>query len=396
MKRLLILTALTALGISPTAFADGSACYQPDFAVIPFELNNSRNVVASEWRNSIGCPSDGLNPSGPDLLFGCAFTQDTTTNSAGQLTGAPTDTNVANDSGNQGLLLSKTVSTTDPSVAGAELKGVRGIQMCELGYDLRKPFAYGAGIYGSAGSHCGPKSARFEFTTQDRQGNSHVSCAYMDGCQLPPPAQEFANYWQRLRWGTVAGSGFPVVTTCDPLNPVYVDISGQRVQRIRIMFDEGPDQPTTIDGFALAVLDNIDVNGALVGSGPKRTYYDDEDHGEGRDGNGRYYKFHDSPSNPNDGAFQYDDPSGNEHVQSVNGFTSITYTTGSLGQQCVNIAGPATVNGSAGYTYTFVGCDLWLFGGLGSFTMTVAGGPLGSVPYQAQSTLTSGYISLHQ
>jgi hypothetical protein len=54
-----------------------------------------------------------------------------------------------------------------------------------------------------------------------------------------------------------------------------VDITSVRVRRLSIVFDEGQD--TGPDNFGLAVLDNIDVNGKLVGQG--RGTDDDDDHG---------------------------------------------------------------------------------------------------------------------
>jgi hypothetical protein len=40
------------------------------------------------------------------------------------------------------------------------------------------------------------------------------------------------------------------------------------VKSIEIVFDEGQD--TGPDNFGIAVLDNIDVNGVLVGRGPSK------------------------------------------------------------------------------------------------------------------------------
>jgi hypothetical protein len=39
------------------------------------------------------------------------------------------------------------------------------------------------------------------------------------------------------------------------------------VKSIQIVFDEGQDASGALDQFGLAVLDNIDVNGMLVGRG---------------------------------------------------------------------------------------------------------------------------------
>jgi hypothetical protein len=45
-----------------------------------------------------------------------------------------------------------------------------------------------------------------------------------------------------------------------------VDVSTLEVQSLSIVFDEGQD--TAPDNSGAAVLDNIDVNGVLVGRGP--------------------------------------------------------------------------------------------------------------------------------
>jgi hypothetical protein len=60
--------------------------------------------------------------------------------------------------------------------------------------------------------------------------------------------------WVRLRWGAgELAAAFPPITPTDV------------VQRIVIVFDEGTD--TGPDSFGAAILDNIDVNGTLVGEG---------------------------------------------------------------------------------------------------------------------------------
>jgi len=52
------------------------------------------------------------------------------------------------------------------------------------------------------------------------------------------------------------------------------------VKSISIIFDEGQDAGP--DNFGLAVLDNIDINGTLVGRGQNGNGRDD-DNGKGRD-----------------------------------------------------------------------------------------------------------------
>src|SRR5215470_10480146 len=55
-----------------------------------------------------------------------------------------------------------------------------------------------------------------------------------------------ARGWQRLRFASPTGI----------------------VESISIVFDEGQDVSGGLDQFGLAVIDNIDVNGTLVGRGP--------------------------------------------------------------------------------------------------------------------------------
>jgi hypothetical protein len=63
----------------------------------------------------------------------------------------------------------------------------------------------------------------------------------------------------RLRWGTP----LQAFNTAGAL----VNVAGT-VKSIEIIFDEGQDASGGPDQFGAAVLDNIDVNGVLVGRGP--------------------------------------------------------------------------------------------------------------------------------
>ena len=64
--------------------------------------------------------------------------------------------------------------------------------------------------------------------------------------------------WLRLRWGVSS----PLVA----YGPSGLGPITGTVQSIAIVFDEGQDAGP--DNFGLAVLDNVDVNGTLVGQGP--------------------------------------------------------------------------------------------------------------------------------
>jgi hypothetical protein len=143
---------------------------------------------------------------------------------------------------NSGLLLSKNAKTTTNSAAGAEVKGASGITLTELGYDIRN------------GGHCGAGAPRFNVVTKD--GVNHFV-----GCNSPPPAIETApttvdgaaSGWRRLRWTAAQlAAAFP------PIVP-----GSNVVKSISIVFDEGVD--TGPDFSGMAIIDNIDVNGTLVG-----------------------------------------------------------------------------------------------------------------------------------
>jgi len=140
-------------------------------------------------------------------------------------TTTPTD---ANDSQNNALLVGKGELTTDNASSGVKLVGLQNnLTLTEIGWDIRD------------GSHCGAGAPRFNVTTSD--GVTHFIA-----CNSPAPSSTSvpAPGWQRFRYNpTIA---FP---------PIVSPVSS-----ISIVFDEGTDQGT---GFA--IIDNIDVNGVLVG-----------------------------------------------------------------------------------------------------------------------------------
>ena len=357
---------LCVLVSAPFAFAGG-------FSVVPsvFDPHNT-HLVAAEWEGGIGCPTnattDPFNPNPPYNLLGPTPYTDPACP-----TGDPADT------GNAGLLLVKTGPTLNDASAGAVLVGVQGTVLNELGYDIRKP---GPGDQNDIrGSHCGAGAPRFNIVLAGQPND-----IYFLGCNSPPPIMDTpGNGWQRLRWGGTApllafSSGCP-----SNINPC--DIKGKTVDSIEIVFDEGDD--TGPDNFGLAVLDNIDVNGALVGRGPEGNENKDEDKAHGEDGKGDSFKSEDSPSRPESSNLSYEDRSKGMKVQSVNGARSISYSGA-----CVSYAGDAVLNGNAGYLFTFQACDLSALGtGIGNYAIAVTG-PAGFL-YQNNAVLTSGAVSIH-
>jgi hypothetical protein len=197
-------------------------------------------LVQGTWVNGIGCPTDartatftedGLVPGEPYTDSACP-------------TGDPRDRHV------RGLLLAKTGPTANVASAVAQIGGVRGKTLTELGYDIRKP----GGASDPRGSHCGAGAPRFNVVTSD-------GSLYFLGCNSPAAdVATVGDGWIRLRWG---GSSPLMAFPASGGGPV--DINGMTVESITIVFDEGQDAGP--DQFGLAVLDNIDVNGRLVGTG---------------------------------------------------------------------------------------------------------------------------------
>jgi hypothetical protein len=195
--------------------------------VDPFQFDPFHtNLVRARWLRGTGCPLGATVNNGSSST---SFTDGACT------TGDPKDKK------NAGLLLVKTGPTPNFASAGAEVKDVKGITLTELGYDIR------------SGSHCGAGAPRFNVVTTD--GVLHFL-----GCNSPPAIVAGASGgWRRLRWDPALA--FP------PILPTDV------VKSISIVFDEGQDTPSAgppgpETGNGLAVLDNIDINGMLIGRGP--------------------------------------------------------------------------------------------------------------------------------
>jgi hypothetical protein len=189
-------------------------------AVTPFDFDPGRtHLVQGAWLEGIGCPTNAKVFDGTT-----SFTAD------GCPTGDP------QDRGNEGLLLAKTGPTGNFASSGAILEGERGIEISELGYDIRKPTP----AADPRGSHCGAGAPRFNVRTTDGD-------LFFIGCNSPPGEPvAMGDGWVRLRWGEGA----------DPLlafGPAGLeDITGREIRSISIVFDEGQD--TGPDEFGLAVL----------------------------------------------------------------------------------------------------------------------------------------------
>jgi hypothetical protein len=129
---------------------------------------------------------------------------------------------------NHALFLQKNGPTPTNAAAIAEVRGVESITLSELGFDYRND------------GHCGAGAPRFNVVTSDNV-NHFFGCVY--GAHTPVPG---APTWTRVRFS--AADGFP---------PGGL---GQTVKSVTIVLDEGTDQ-----GQGFVYLDNVDVNGTLMG-----------------------------------------------------------------------------------------------------------------------------------
>lgn len=208
-------------------------------------------LITAEWIDGIGCPTNARTaagnaqqtaPAGP----GPAFTDPACANG-----GTPRDKKV------QGLLLSKTGPTANFASAQAIVKKAPR-RITELGWDIRKPGPeLGAGV---RGSHCGAGAPRWNITTTSGQ-------TVFIGCISPPATTQTPGVgFVRMRWG----ASTPVVVGTTPTT-----LGALEVEKLKIVFDEGYDSGPS--NFGLAVLDNIDVNGQLAGSGGGGNGHDDDD-----------------------------------------------------------------------------------------------------------------------
>src|SRR6266550_3560762 len=227
MKLRTLLTAFAILTLTA-----GAAYAAAKFTVTASEFDPAHTfLVQAQWLDGIGCPTNaGVSADGSTITS--------------HYTDAACTTGDSSDSHNQGLLLVKTGPTPNYAAAQADISGVSGIHLTELGYDVRKPRSFAD----ASGSHCGAGAPRFDVITSD-------NVDHFVGCASPTPLQTATGLgFVRLRWTPAQlAAAFPPILPTDT------------VKSITIIFDEGQD--TGPDNFGLAVLDNIDINGTLVGQG---------------------------------------------------------------------------------------------------------------------------------
>src|SRR5438309_667827 len=140
----------------------GAAYAAVRFSVRASEFDPAHTfLVQAQWLDGIGCPTNA-NVSADGT---------TTTSHYTDLACATGD---SSDSHNQGLLLAKTGPTANFASAGADITGVKGITLTELGYDIRKPGALTRAD--DRGSHCGAGAPRSNVTASDGVTYDFIGC----------------------------------------------------------------------------------------------------------------------------------------------------------------------------------------------------------------------------
>jgi hypothetical protein len=255
---------LAALAI--VTLTAGAAYAAARFTVTAKEYDPAHTfLVQAQWLDGIGCPTNaGWSTDGSTITshytdLACAAGGD------------------ASDTHNQGLLLAKTGPTGNWAAAQADITGVKGITLTELGYDIRKPGSDTRA--GARGSHCGAGAPRFNVTASDGVTYDFIGC---NSGATPATSEVDGQGWIRLRWGNGTIVAF---AANGPLAGQAINISGINVSSIQIVFDEGQDTGGP-DFFGLAVLDNVDVNGTLVGRGDNAGNHKGGNNGKHNGGDG--------------------------------------------------------------------------------------------------------------
>ena len=216
MKRSVILAFIAIAGLSPTVALSADPVKPPTpahrFKAKPFEF--------------IGVAGDcgAGSPAGEPTVTAAWVTRQ----------GLP-------DAGksDHALLLDKSGPTANCAAAGASITKVKGITLTEVGYDVRND------------GDCSANAPRFEIVMSD--GLHTVGCAA--GLVTETLTDRHGRTWSRKRW-----------TTADLVNPALtsppITSSSGTVLSMAIVFDDGDDAgPESGQTF----LDNIDVNGTLMG-----------------------------------------------------------------------------------------------------------------------------------
>lgn len=140
------------------------------------------------------------------------------------------------------LVLKKLGPTATVASAGAAISRVRNLTLTELGFDVENL------------THCSTVAPRFEVTLTD---GSIFRFGCLDGTMTPIGTDSQGDTWTRVRFDNTDA------VYAGGLTAVWPGFGIAQVQAIHVLFDEGTDAGVT--GAGLARLDNLDVNGKLMG-----------------------------------------------------------------------------------------------------------------------------------
>jgi hypothetical protein len=154
------------------------------------------------------------------------------------------DGNGGGNDANTALYFQKFTGTFTDSGAGAYIRGIKGITLSELGYDFR------------ADSHCGAGAPRFNVYVEG-MGEYYFSlgCYYGNRHSTDVPG---APGWKRIRFSDA--DVYPSRSNQAP----WPGFGNVLISDLWIVFDEGLDQ-----GNGYFYMDNIDINGTLIGAPPR-------------------------------------------------------------------------------------------------------------------------------
>jgi hypothetical protein len=145
----------------------------------------------------------------------------------------------SSDPNNQGLVIATGPSAPSGAMAGVMIQNVAGMNLTGLSFDLR------------AGTQCGAGSPQFVIVTT---GGTHT----LGGCSSSLAATQSSAPmgWTHLQ--------FDPASATPPINPT------DQVQSISVVLGKGLNQTgaaLTQTTGSIAVIDNIQINGMLVGKG---------------------------------------------------------------------------------------------------------------------------------
>ena len=205
-------------------------------------------MVSTGWIDGIGCPTNQPYAAYP-------ATKPTST-----YTDPACPTGDSKDNQNQGLLMNKVGPNANNVAAQVHLQNLKGQTIQELGYDLRKTGDTTGGNPGSSpnGSQCDGEAPLWDITTTD--GHEYVIAC--NSGTVVSGGTPGSSAWERVRWG----NGSPIPAYDEAHGYTYSpDITGETIKDAYLVYYSGSDQAPTY--FGMAILDNIDVNGVLVGRG---------------------------------------------------------------------------------------------------------------------------------